>query len=433
MKSLRIFLFFTPLMVACSSSAPSSSPVQANMSALSAAPSVAASPVYVTAWPDAQCSLHPSGSTDPADALDVFADDLGVVTFVAAHAILGDAITSLSLDCQDTTGRTSSYILDLTSDATFQPVSGIPSAQWPANSVLPPLTDPTQFSDGQLIAAGYGLRPDPTQTPKAYAMWLKAVSQTTRRVLNNGHETKIKSGATQDSFNWSGAAVPCTGITGRSGCSTLQATYMGTTVPTVSFVASSGASIWGGLGGWNGDVALIQDGFQIQTNSTNTAMIQYAWKEYWSGNGVGGSGYATEISLGNVSPGDYIYAEAWACDSSGSVNSGGGYGCFYFDDYTQSWSVTCDTPSSSCASLAAINSFTGATAEAIEENNQSILSDTGTNTMYLVYMDSYGDWLDFAYNSSHFPIDMVDGSYNLMEEWTGLTADTVTLQWVAGN
>jgi hypothetical protein len=385
-------------------------------------------------WPNAECLLHPTAPAQAADTLDVFADDLGVVTFVAVHAAFGDLITSLSLDCHDVSGKTATYVVDLTASATFKPLPQIPSASWPANSLLPALIDPMKYSAAQLISAGYGLRPDPSETPSAYKHWLQAVSQTTRRVLSPGHPTKIASNSTQTDPNWSGPVVPCTGIIGQRGCDKLQGSFMGTTVPSVAFDTNGGVGIWGGLGGASGDVALIQSGFQIQPNATNTAMIEFAWKEYWSGNGFGGPGYATEWNLNNVTPGDYIYSEAWACDSAGNVNSSGGYGCFWVYDYTAAWVVSCTTPfGTPCYSLTAINTFTGATAEAIIEKNWPNLSNTGTVDMSLSYLDSRGVWLDFANSRSTALYNIINGSGQILEQWSALNQTDVTMQWVRAN
>lgn len=139
-RSHLLCLIPVPLLAACSGPSGSSpetatAPSESAISAPSATnPSLSArtpKPVSFFVWPGADCSLHPTPSFAASDTLDVFADELGMVSFVAAQAIPGDAIESLSLDCHDVSGRTATYVLDLTSTKTFDAPAPIPPSQWP--------------------------------------------------------------------------------------------------------------------------------------------------------------------------------------------------------------------------------------------------------------------------------------------------------------
>ena len=87
----------------------------------------------------------------------------------------------------------------------------------------------------------------------------------------------------------------------------------------------------------------------------------YSFYEYFSGIGVGGTGYATAANAFYVAKGDNVYADAWACASDGTNLASGGYGCFYLYDYTT------NPPQVFSTALSAINTFQGQSAEAIIE------------------------------------------------------------------
>ena len=63
----------------------------------------------------------------------------------------------------------------------------------------------------------------------------------------------------------------------------------------------------------------------------------------------------------NVSAGDTMLAEVWACDSSYNIDYSGGFGCFYLYDY--------NTDNYSDSRLNQINTFQGLTGEFIAEDN----------------------------------------------------------------
>ena len=104
----------------------------------------------------------------------MFTDDDGYARFHAVRATASDAVQRLALDCTDSAGKSYSYSVDLTSDDTFAPrplnLANERGTDRPALK-----GDPLSYSQSELIQAGYGLRPDPTDTA-AYARWLAAAS-----------------------------------------------------------------------------------------------------------------------------------------------------------------------------------------------------------------------------------------------------------------
>jgi hypothetical protein len=344
--------------------------VETTASAPTAAGSVPAtgfSAVQVLAWSGAQCSLHPQGNLAVDQALPVLADDAGVAHFSAVHAAPGDAVTVLSLDCEDDTGRSQTFDVDLTSAATFQPIPAPAAA-----AVLPTRPalagNPMAYSQRELLDGGYGIRPDPTTSPRGYELWLKAVSVPGHLVTSKGMGTRFSAFSTQYSLAWGG------GILRHDTFNTEVANF---TTPTVPFVDNSGMTIWGGMGGYT-DKALLQDGVQIVI--LNGVQSIYAWREYYFAGGLcpqppaSCDGYNDEQFLFYVNAGDYIASETWPCDNQGNTNVAGGYGCFWIEDENTGMTADCHTPSMPCPSLPQLSPYVGGTAEAIVERNAGALS-----------------------------------------------------------
>src|SRR5580658_3347478 len=116
-----------------------------------------AASVYASAG--LECKLYPQGSP-VSSTLTVNTDDDGYARFHAVRAATGDAVKQLNLDCTDSTGHSSSYSVDLTSDETFAPRPlNLASERGVDRPALK--GDPLSYSQSKLIKAGYGVRPDP--------------------------------------------------------------------------------------------------------------------------------------------------------------------------------------------------------------------------------------------------------------------------------
>src|SRR6202049_1159653 len=132
-------------------------------------------PASVAVPADSNCILHPEGNQDPNESIHVNADEDGVVRFLAVRPKLPNSVQRLALDCTDANKRTKTYSIDLRSETTFKPRPF--DASRTTLVVRPALTgDPRRFMPEELVNAGYGLRPDPTQNPDAYQRWLAVAS-----------------------------------------------------------------------------------------------------------------------------------------------------------------------------------------------------------------------------------------------------------------
>jgi hypothetical protein len=398
------------------------------------------SPVQLLTSPDALCTLSGDGIDQ---AIPIWADELGIVTFGAIRAKNTDPIRSLALDCTDDTGYAKHYALDLTSESTFQPLPSIPIPS--TVHIRPALTgDPMQYAWADLLHLGYGSRPDPAGNPREYARWLKAVSAPARRSATIHPAPPLHSaGGFANNNLWTGGVLNSSGQYNQA--------YGSFTVPTAQTTSGcTDAALWPGVGGSNND--LIQTGVELHTSgSTSTPS---AWLEYWSGNGVGGNGYQSPYTLFSVNPGDSIFADAWACDSSGSINASGGYGCFYIDDSTAGKYADCYLPtggswsgSNSCHSMAKINTFVGATAEAIIENSVAARCGSGTWTQFgpsneanitltATRTDTLYEGTSHNYTTdSNFPLTLTNGSGTAMNEigTDDASPDGTSFYWLRGN
>lgn len=385
--SICCMALLVPTALACSSASPArivpaeGETLQSADSALIAPVRQAYDKVQLVTWPGAQCNLHPKGDLSLDETVAVYPDDLGIAQFGAVHATSTDTVTVLSLDCKDDSGRSQTYDIDLTATSSFAPLPD--SVRAPTNVPLrPALTgDPMARSRQELLHAGYGLRPDPTESPNEYALWLQNASIPARMVHAKNLPTRGHGGSGSGISNqvWGGGMFTTPSKAGGK----YVTTWYNYVVPSPTHGSGcSAAYMWGGTGGFN-DVGLIQDG--VQYLGTSSAVSMFMTKEYWSGNGVGGNCYQNECSVGiNVSPGDHIYGVAWSCDSSGNATETGGFGCYFMEDVTPSPAVvvSCETPTSSCPSLRQINAYQGPTAEAILENNgpNNWCGSTGTFT-----------------------------------------------------
>ncbi len=311
----------------------------------------------VRALPGLDCQLYPQGRASSA-AVSVFTDEDGFARFDAVRATADAAVQRLTLDCVDREGRSSSYPVDLRSDATFvaRPfnTADAPGVDRPA------LTgDPLGLTQSELIQRGYGLRPDPVNDASGYASWLRMVSMPARMLQPKMHffaEQRARSSPNEsrDGGNTApGGAVgggadagattgsPWTGAVLQGESPNYASTTVTFTVPTALPGAddsvNTGVYLGDGLGGF-GNTALIQGGVAITT--TPTAASYVSLREYCCG-------YPQENNGSTVSPGipvasaDVILSQEWYCDSVGNINVNGGYGCTYLYDYNTRATLNC--------------------------------------------------------------------------------------------
>jgi hypothetical protein len=343
-------------------------------------------PASVRALPGLQCKVYPAESASSA-AITVFTDDDGYARFHAVRAAAGDKVQRLTLDCTDSDGNFSSYSADLTSAETFAPrplnVANERGTDRPALK-----GDPLSYTQSELIQAGYGLRPDPTDAGP-YSRWLAAASRPGRFL-----EIKRPNNRPQIAPSNKGTAPPWTGsvMTGAPKYLSIEADFaVPTAIPSGDETTNSEISIWDGLGGYNTGSGLIQGGVFVQT--TPTVAAYQAFREYCCGDGDS-NGYGGAYV---PNPGDQIYAQNWYCDANGNISLSGGYGCTYIENLTSGVILSCTSATGSpCWSVKALplcskdptypNCMTlGRAAEFIIENETS-----GAFTDFTPTVDMYG-------------------------------------------
>lgn len=284
-------------------------------------------PASIKAAPDLKCQLHARKSA-PASGLTVYTDGDGYARFHAVRAKAGGQ--SQMLTCMDEAGRTSSYAVDLTSDATF--VNRPLDIAKERGIDRPALTgDPLSYTQAELSRRGYGLRPKPFD--RMYRIWLEAAIKPARmlharkpdKFSHQPHTvTRILGGP------WVGSVM-----TGSAPYISAVAMFQ---VPALIPGASAKATIWPGVGGFNTLSGLIQAGVTIRT--TPTTAVYGTWREYCCGdpdsNTYGGN-FAP-------SPGDKILVSTWYCDDKGEENIAGGFGCSTVHDLTRDLIFSCTLP-----------------------------------------------------------------------------------------
>ena len=269
------------------------------------------------AMPDLQCRLYPSG-TAPSKGITVFTDDDGYARFHAVRATTRNSVTQLTLDCKDAAEKPQAYAVSLTADSTF--------ARHPLNLAnergtdRPALTgNPLNYTQAQLISAGYGFKPDPVRDRAGYSRWLAAASRP-GRLLSAKRPDMHPHTVTSFADPWWVGSV----LTGAPNYVATEAVFnVPTGIPGGDGTTTTAIAIWNGLGGFGTGSGLIQGGVDVQT--TPTVAAYGTWREYCCGdpdsNGYGGAF--------TPNPGEQIFSEEWYCDANGNVNINGGYGCTY--------------------------------------------------------------------------------------------------------
>jgi len=331
-------------------------------------------PASFAALPELQCQLYPSGGT-PSKGLTVYTDEDGYARFHAVRATAQDAVQSLALDCTDSAGKAYSYSVDLTSDDTFTPrplnLENERGIDRPALQ-----GDPLSYSQSELIKAGYGLRPDSTDTA-AYARWLAAAS-TPGRMLDSkrprltstpgprfetkrpNHSSRMNSIVRPNTVHkitdspWVGATL--------NGAPTYVSSMANFNVPTAvedgDETEGSQIAIWNGVEGSGNNSGLIQGGVGVTT--IGLAASYWSWREYCCGDSDSNQGaYDTAHGAFTPNPGDNIFSQEWYCDANGNLNPTGGYGCTFVHDTTNGGILTCTSSTGSpCPSVKALPNWT---------------------------------------------------------------------------
>jgi hypothetical protein len=352
--------------------------------------------VYVQTTPNATCVLD---AGEPARPMPVIANDVGIAHFTLKPRHEGAA--TVFLDCRGADGTSMRYPLDLsgTSDAAALAATRTSMealARIPHGTPRPPLVgDPMSYKQSDLLARGYGRRPDPKAQPDRYARWLGGAQQPGTIISGVGVKTNRSNNSWSGSDSgggWSGAIVTNPagiGVGTGQGCNPpppqqLPALFNDAAaewvVPQVFAESSIGnyssASTWAGLGGANGnsDLPLWQAGTGESTQSAlwfESSSYDAWWQAFTPANPN-----QNTISM-SVNNGDQVEAEVWVCDPTQSSTATGPAApnaalCAWIHNYTQNEDWVLPNPQST-ASQSATSSFL--TAEVIQEWNNGGAND----------------------------------------------------------
>jgi hypothetical protein len=385
-----------------------SAPAQTAVATAPAARHTAFEPVAVAVPVGNACTLHPMGNLDPKQTIRVAVEADGVARFHAARARREGDVEHLTLDCTDAAGKKTGYDVDLRSDATFAPRPFDPiRAGYEARPVLH--GDPMSYSPEELVAMGYGIRPDPEQNPAGYARWLdaaktptyevrslprngesiapqprKSASSVARAEIAHSSSAKPVAGATQPGKNagvtaqggvwcggapvgcyWTGAIMNGSYKAGSTAYLVNEGTFtVPTAVPGGNGTNKTEMSIWTGLDNVFQTIVWV-------SSTSSAASYSMDRQVHYPTVASSNSAYAEDAGQTfNPNAGDSVFVEEWYCDSSGNPSFTGGYACTSVVDKTRNLSWNCTkSNSTTCQSNKLVTDGVGSQAEFIVEND----------------------------------------------------------------
>jgi len=419
-----------------------------------------AASVLVPAGSD--CTLHAAGTPATPEDLRFSADEDGVARFYAARPQTPGDLDALSLDCIEPSGTSRTHLVDLRASETFAPRPF--DASKTTLELRPGLEgDPRRFSREELIARGYGLRPDPASNPSGYARWLAAarvpahkLRSAPPRASRSSHGAGPTPSVATAVRAEAGAAAPLdAGIGSNSGNPWTGALLTGSFVPnksnpslTTSYLANEATFVVPGMTVnaittnntattiWNGLDNVFQAIVDVNTGPNSAAVRYGIHRQIFAPtlNGTAGTLNQQGVDF-TPAANDTIFDEEWYCDASGNPNLTGGYACSSMTDQTQNVVWDCSKATgSSCApfqigtATVSKESSLGQWAEFVIEND-TVQASPNNNTF----------WPDFAPTTMTGSALVVPGNgagYSLSgginEVWATTTTDpsvTVMYDW----
>jgi hypothetical protein len=369
------------------------------------------------------CKLYTDARQEQR-GISLVTDDDGYARF---YALRVDALSSNRhqiLACKDIRGAASSYAVDLAAADTF--IAHPIDLKRERGRDRPALQgDPMSLSQQELVAKGYGLRPDPRRSPDNYAVWLLAASRSAR-TLEIKRVLGVKAGPIiTQAPAWAGSV-----LAGAPHYVSVQA-YMNvpTAIPGGDGTGGTISALWIGLGGFGSGSGLIQSGIFIST--TAVAAGYASFREYCCGdpNGVDFGGAFVP------NPGDVLFIQNWYCDADGSVDLNGAFGCSFIHDLTSGALLNCTTANTVCPAAQGLtlcsvdntvpNCMTpGTSAEFIDEEASDQQGNPVAYTPFTPTVVMSGSALSDASGAGQFFEDDVtnDPTTFLLTDWT--TAST---------
>ncbi len=391
------------------------------------------------------CILHPDGNSDPSQSIALRSDADGVARFLAVRPTLPDSVNELALDCTDSQGYANTYRVDLRSADTF---AERPFDPVRANLAFRPgLTgDPLSYSQGELIEAGYGVRPDPAQDPDGYKAWLAAArvpayklkaaprpSLAPRSSPQAGPVHLSADRVSADHFGslepeavflspsnyWTGAYLNGSYQKNSTSAKTYgyvenQADFFVPAItPNILSTKNTALTIWNGLD--NVFQAIVDVGANPTTGGYGIHRQNFYHDEPKESIDKQGVDF-------KPNQGDEIFVQEWYCDSKGNVKMAGGYGCSIMIDKTQNIEWECDQANSSLCQSYPIeskyltNGALGQSAEYIIEDDTGEVS--GNCPKATKKTNCYKEWVDIS------PVTMTGSA--LVVQGSSSTGETVT-------
>jgi hypothetical protein len=382
--------------------------------------------VSVDTLPNAVCTLQGRDDSGATRILRLYADDQGRVRLHARAESETDNPARLDLQCE-ANDQVMQHSIELRAAAAAANAGARAAAHVRPGRVRPALSgDPLLPSRDELVSRGYPVRPDPVQSPEAYATWLRVVSSEAnvieaKTVLQPdrshgpfpiGQSTSWPSVSTSN--NWSGFGLyqdpkvfdplppaPYDWVSGEW--------Y----VPSVTgeLFIQDASSLWVGLDGLTSN-DVLQDGTEQQAIGMSVFGTQwsittyYAWVEFFP---------LAEQRITNfeVNPGDHIMGQVWLGNAGSRPTMNGIFGVCLLYNLTTNAYTTVYIP------IPAGVTFTGSSAEWIMERptiNNALpdLANYGAAWMWNAYAErSDGTVVNSNGNPYADTITMVNGSNRL--------------------
>jgi hypothetical protein len=304
----------------------------------------AETPIAVQVQPKATCTF-----LDGDPTRKIFANDEGVIRMNVRPKQEGTG--TISLECMGEDGARVVYPVELAPTSHPGILAATRARMKPLfesnpGTVRPALPgDPMAYTQGELLAGGYGRRPDPATEADRYAHWLRAVTEPSTIVSSRQVEGPGSNGP-NDNPSWGprwsgGVAGNPLGAWPKSRGAYFWYASAEWRVPQVFAESNawnqSNASTWAGLGSGNTAADFL---WQAGTEEWTQSLLWFqvagynAWTQLFPYQQT-----QQNISNFNVNNGDDIYVEVFVCDlGTGWENPTfyGNYGlCAHLHNYTQ--------------------------------------------------------------------------------------------------
>ena len=301
--------------------------------------------VTIQTLPGALCSFDVADNPEPGKALELYADDEGLIRFRSRATDRRATSAAMRLDCTAESGARASYDVDLVVDDDAAPA---PTPPVHPSRVRPALTgDPLSFTREELVARDFPPRPDPAREPQRYAEWLQYASRPVNVIDAKVVPSKRVHGPATPAAhaNAGSQATPAVIYNDPS----RETTWSGYAIhPDVAFDYIYGSwpvpyttneggfwsttysAFWVGLGGWPVvPGSIVQAGTEQDTDSRFwiESSSNYAWYEWFQ---------ATQQSIANfpIQPDDQVTTWVWTTDANGYFAPNGNYAHFMIYDAT---------------------------------------------------------------------------------------------------